>query len=88
MLLDYVLGDDDGLKLGLEIQTRYPGTQIVMMTGGQIPSEEEAVCNQRDIPILRKPFLAEDVLSLIADRLFKVSAASQAHQLSADEARG
>ena len=88
VLLDYVLGDDDGLKLGLEIQTRYPGTQIVMMTGGQLPSEEEAVCNQRDIPILRKPFLAEDVLSLIADRLFKVSAASQAHQLSADEARG
>jgi ActR/RegA family two-component response regulator len=78
VLLDYVLGADDGLRLGLEFQTAYIGTQVVMMTGGQISSEEEALCRERDIPILRKPFLAEDVLSLIGARLFRVSAASPA----------
>lgn len=69
VLLDYMLGDDDGVKLGLEFQTQAPHTQVVIMTGGILSPEEATVCQERDIPVLRKPFLASDVLNLIRSRL-------------------
>ena len=69
VLLDYMLGDDDGVKLGLELQTQAAHTQVIIMTGGILSSEEATVCQERDIPVLRKPFLASDVLNLIRSRL-------------------
>lgn len=83
VLLDYVLGDDDGLDLGIEFQMQSPETQVVIMTGGDISSDEEALCRQRHIPILRKPFLAEDVLSLIRRRLLRASTSSSMRELAA-----
>lgn len=77
VLLDYLLGDGDGVELGIEFQMQAPGTQIIIMTGGQISGEEESICRERDIPVLRKPFLGDDVLSLVRGRLFRVSAASR-----------
>jgi DNA-binding NtrC family response regulator len=69
VLLDYMLGDDDGVKLGLEFQTQVPHMQVIIMTGGILSPEEATVCQERDIPVLRKPFLASDVLNLIRARL-------------------
>ena len=66
VLLDYMLGDDDGLQLGLEFQTHAPDTQIVIMTGGGLSDEELTICAERNFPILFKPFLAHDVLNLIS----------------------
>jgi DNA-binding response OmpR family regulator len=66
VLLDYMLGDDDGLKLGLELKAHAPGTQIVIMTGGGLSDEELTICAERGFPILFKPFLAHDVLNLIS----------------------
>jgi DNA-binding NtrC family response regulator len=71
VLLDYMLGDADGVAVGLEFQTRAPQTQVIIMTGGVLPPEEETICQQRDIPILRKPFFANDILDLIRARLFR-----------------
>jgi len=65
VLLDYLLGDDDGLKLGLEFQARAPATDIIIMTGGGLSDDELAICAERNFPILFKPFLANDVLNLI-----------------------
>ncbi|MEP6913058.1 MAG: AAA family ATPase [bacterium] len=65
VLLDYLLGEDDGLKLGLEFQAGHPNTQIIMMTGGGLSEEELSICNEHNFPILFKPFLACDVLNLI-----------------------
>src|SRR5439155_2109457 len=65
VLLDYLLGDDDGLKLGLEFQARAPATDIIIMTGGGLSDDELAICAERNFPILFKPFLASDVLNLI-----------------------
>jgi ATP-dependent Clp protease ATP-binding subunit ClpA/ActR/RegA family two-component response regulator len=77
VLLDYLLGDGDGVELGIEFQIAAPGTQVIIMTGGQISGDEEAICRERDIPVLRKPFLGDDVLSLVRGRLFRESAASR-----------
>jgi len=71
VLLDYLLGDDDGVKLGLEFQARAPHTQVIIMTGGMLSPEEETMCQERDIPVVRKPFLASDLLHLIRSRLLQ-----------------
>lgn len=75
-LLDYLLPDGNGVELGVMLQRRSPGVQVIMMTGAQLTSEEEAICQEYDFPILRKPFLANDILNLIRARLFRSSAAS------------
>ncbi len=75
VLLDYMLGDDDGVKLGLHFQRQVPQTRVIIMTGGNLAPEEEMVCRERDFPVLFKPFLGTDVLNLIRSRAFKVSAA-------------
>ena len=76
VLLDYVLGEDDGLKLGLEFQTQAPLTHIVLMTGGGFSDELQVVCEERGFPVLYKPFLAQDVLNQVRGRFSKASAAA------------
>jgi len=71
VLLDYMLGDEDGLVLGLDLQNDSPQTQLIIMTGAQLSAEEETICQNRDIPILRKPFLANDILNLIRARMIR-----------------
>ena len=69
VLLDYMLNDDDGLQMAIELQEQAPLAQIIMMTGGGFSDEEQLVCVQRNFPILYKPFLAQDVLNLIRARV-------------------
>jgi CheY-like chemotaxis protein len=69
VLLDYMLGADDGLKLGLEFQAQAPATQIVLMTGGGLTDDEFALCREKNVPILFKPFVAGEVQNLIRSRL-------------------
>lgn len=76
VLLDYVLGEDDGFKLGLEFQAHAPTTHIILMTGGGFPDELQAVWEERGLPVLYKPFLAQDVLNLVRGRLNKVRTAA------------
>jgi CheY-like chemotaxis protein len=68
MLIDYMLGKDDGLKLGLHLISEAPETNIIIMTGGELAADEQSLCSQRDIPVLYKPFLVSDVLHLIGYR--------------------
>ena len=44
-----------------------------MMTGSVLPAEEEAICEEYDFPVLRKPFLASDVMNQIRGRLASVT---------------
>jgi CheY-like chemotaxis protein len=74
-LLDYLLPDGNGVELGVLLQRRSAKVQVIIMTGAQLTAEEEAVCQEYDFPVLRKPFLANDILNLIRARLFRSSAA-------------
>ncbi|MGI9069266.1 MAG: AAA family ATPase [Pyrinomonadaceae bacterium] len=78
VLLDYMVGEDDGLKLGLEFQLQAPQTHIILMTGGGFTTELQAVCEERDFPVLYKPFLAQDVLNLVRGRFSKAHTAAAA----------
>jgi ActR/RegA family two-component response regulator/energy-coupling factor transporter ATP-binding protein EcfA2 len=88
VLVDYMLGDDDGLRLGLEFQARTPGTQVVLMTGGGLSEQELAVCRERNIPTLFKPFLANEVLNLIRRPYARRSAAGAGSVVFAEPAPG
>ena len=78
VVLDYMLGDDDGVALGLQLQMQSPQTQVIIMTGGELTVEEEAICGELNIPILRKPFLGGDVLNLVRSRRGRASVSSAA----------
>ena len=68
-LLDYMLPDGNGVELGAQLRQQNPKVQVVIMTGSVLPPEEEAICEEHDFPVLRKPFLATDVMNQIRSRL-------------------
>src|SRR5579862_481755 len=68
-LLDYMLPDVNGVELAQQLKQVVPGLQVIMMTGSMLPPEEEAICEEHDFPVLRKPFLATDVMNQIRGRL-------------------
>jgi DNA-binding NtrC family response regulator len=68
-LLDYMLPDGNGVELGVEFLQAQPRMLVIMMTGTILPPEEEALCEEHDFPVLRKPFLASDVMNQIRSRL-------------------
>lgn len=68
-LLDYMLPDGNGVELGVQLRQAAPRLQVIMMTGSMLPPEEEALCEEHDFPVLRKPFLASDVMTQIRSRL-------------------
>ena len=73
-LLDYMLPDGNGVELGVEFLQAVPQMLVIVMTGTILPSEEEALCEEHNFPVLRKPFLASDVINQIRTRLMPVSA--------------
>ena len=72
-LLDYMLPDGNGVELGVEFLQAVPDALVIVMTGTILPPEEEALCEEHNFPVLRKPFLASDVMNQIRSRLMPVS---------------
>ncbi len=68
-LLDYMLPDGNGVELGAEFLQTKPDMLVIVMTGTILPPEEEALCEEHNFPVLRKPFLASDVMAQIRSRL-------------------
>jgi DNA-binding response OmpR family regulator len=76
VLLDYMLGDEDGLRLGMQFQEQASRTQIIIMTGGGLAVDELNICEEREFPVLNKPFLVDAVLNLVRSRYRPTSAAA------------
>ena len=68
-LLDYMLPDGNGVELGVDFAQTRPGMLVIVMTGTILPPEEEVLCEENNFPVLRKPFLASDVMAQIRTRL-------------------
>ncbi len=73
-LLDYMLPDGNGVELGVEFLQTAPQMLVIVMTGTILPPEEEALCEEHNFPVLRKPFLASDVMNQIRSRLAPITA--------------
>jgi ATP-dependent Clp protease ATP-binding subunit ClpA len=76
-LLDYMLPDGNGVELGVEFLQAQPRMLVIMMTGTILPPEEEALCDEHNFPVLRKPFLASDVMNQIRSRLTTAAGATR-----------
>ncbi|HVN05323.1 MAG TPA: AAA family ATPase [Bryobacteraceae bacterium] len=76
-LLDYMLPDGNGVELGVEFLQSQPRMLVIMMTGTILPPEEEALCEEHNFPVLRKPFLASDVMNQIRSRLTPAAGATR-----------
>jgi CheY-like chemotaxis protein len=68
-VLDVVVPDGDGVSLAMELRSTEPKMQLLLMTGMELSPDEAALCERYDIPVLRKPFLGQDAISLIQSRL-------------------
>jgi ATP-dependent Clp protease ATP-binding subunit ClpA len=68
-LLDYMLPDGNGVELGVEFAQARQGMLVIVMTWTILPPEEEVLCEENSFPVLRKPFLASDVMAQIRTRL-------------------
>jgi len=77
-LLDYMLPDGNGVELGVEFLQAVPGMLVIVMTGTILPTEEEALCEEHNFPVLRKPFLASEVMGQIRGRLIPASGVTRA----------
>jgi ActR/RegA family two-component response regulator len=77
-LVDVVLPDGDGLTLAVDLARSHPRMQVIVMSGMELAPEEMALCERHKLPVLRKPFLLEDVISLLrATLVTRVRAAGQ-----------
>jgi ATP-dependent Clp protease ATP-binding subunit ClpA/CheY-like chemotaxis protein len=68
-LLDFMLPDGDGVRLGVGLRRRFPQMQCIVMSGAELPPEEQEICRQYDFPTVQKPFLADYITHLIRARL-------------------
>lgn len=76
-LLDFMLPDGNGVELGVEFLQAIPNMLVIIMTGTILPAEEEALCEEHNFPVLRKPFLASDVINQIRTRLIPITGAAE-----------
>jgi CheY-like chemotaxis protein len=75
-VIDLLATDGDGLRLAFELLRAQPRLQVVVMSGPQLSTDEAALCQRQDFPVLRKPFLAQDLLNLVRARLLHSTATS------------
>ena len=64
-LVDYMLQDADGVELAAEFLNISPGMVVIIMTAAQLSPEAGALIEEHRFHLLRKPFLASDVINLL-----------------------
>jgi DNA-binding response OmpR family regulator len=76
-IVDLMLPDGDGLSVALELLRLWPRLRIVVMTGGELSPDEITLCDRHEFPVLRKPFLGADIVSLVKATLLRAAAAAR-----------
>jgi DNA-binding NtrC family response regulator len=69
VILDYILPDGDGVALALEVEATAPDAPVIIMSGMELSAGDAATCEEHGFVLLRKPFLADDVLTLLGQVL-------------------
>jgi ActR/RegA family two-component response regulator len=71
-IVDLLLADGDGLSVAFEMLRVWPRLRVVVMTGGELSAQEIELCERQEFPVLRKPFLASDLVGLVQASLLSV----------------
>jgi ATP-dependent Clp protease ATP-binding subunit ClpA/ActR/RegA family two-component response regulator len=72
-LLDLILPDGNGIDLGAKLTEQHPGIHVAIMTGGELTTEEENACRKYRFDIVNKPFLPQQIVSMVRERTIKAS---------------
>jgi DNA-binding NtrC family response regulator len=72
-LLDLILPDGNGIELGATLKKRWPAIHVAIMTGGDLSATEEYECRRFGFDIVNKPFLAQQIISLVQERGIKMT---------------
>jgi ATP-dependent Clp protease ATP-binding subunit ClpA len=70
-LLDLILPDGNGIELGVKLKEQRPNLQVAIMTGAELTMVEEYDCRKHRFDIVNKPFLPQQIVSLILERVMK-----------------
>lgn len=76
-IVDLLLPDGDGISVAFELLRLWPRLRVVVMTGGELSADEIAICERQDFPVLRKPFLASDLISIVRASMLRSSTAGR-----------
>jgi len=77
VIVDFVLPDEDGLGLVREMLEAHPSLQVVVTAGAELSPDEAAFCESRGFPVLHKPFLPEDIVEIVREKIGRASAAGR-----------
>ena len=75
-LLDLILPDGNGIDLGAKLSEQHSGIHVALMTGGELTTAEESQCRKYRFDIVNKPFLPQLIVSLVEERVIKMTKAS------------
>ncbi len=75
MAVDYILPDGNGVEFALSCASQAPEMKMLLMTGGALSSDETTLCVEKNLPLLRKPFLPTDLIARIQETLARTTAA-------------
>ena len=76
-IVDLLLPDGDGISVAFELLRLWPRLRVVVMTGGELSADEIAVCERQEFPVVRKPFLGRDLISLARASLMRSNVAGR-----------
>ena len=65
LVFDHILPDGDGVELAVSLLKEFPDTRAVIMSGTALDEEEMLLCQRYDVPFLKKPFVAEELLGAL-----------------------
>jgi DNA-binding NtrC family response regulator len=74
-LLDLLLPDGNGIELGARLIQQRPGLHVAIMTGAELTTAEENECRKYRFDVVNKPFLPQQIVSLVRERVVRFSQA-------------
>jgi len=86
VVLDYLLPDANGVDLACHLRSTHPELAVMIATGAELTSEDQATCSSKGFPILRKPFLADELMNVVRSCLTSGGALNQDVRFAAAQA--
>jgi DNA-binding response OmpR family regulator len=64
-VIDVMLPDGNGVHLAVQLRKRFAKLPVVVMSGMALHTEEAAICDSYGFETLYKPFLSQDLKSVL-----------------------
>jgi CheY-like chemotaxis protein len=65
VVIDYLLPDANGVDLACHVRSAHSSVPVIIATGAELTHEDQNRCTRNQFPVLRKPFLADELTKLV-----------------------